>query len=132
MLAIRELNSLGCVRNFDKTMIDLVREIRRQVCNDDRDSIKFSNPELLSALMPIYRATPKPTVKALIKKLFLLAGENWAEPLDDNKSSTQSYLVYRGQRLNKKKISASDDDKQQTQTATSDKPKRIYRGQVVH
>ena len=67
--------------NFNKPMIDLVREIRRRAPAETKPSIKLTNPELLNELMPWYQSSRDTIVKTLIKELFHQAGEPWVDKL---------------------------------------------------
>jgi len=116
--------------NFNKPMIDLVREIRRRAPSELKPGIKLANPELLSELVPWFHSTKDAVVKALIKELFSLAGYEWTEKLDQPPStpegaSDKKYItkVYRGQT----QLVEVPADKSAVEAA----PERIYRGQVV-
>ena len=114
--------------NFNKSMIDLVREIRRKVPADDKPGIKLANPELLSDLIPLYHASSNTVLKVLIKELFSMAGDPWPEALAEQEAPKQRFItkVYRGQR----EVIAADDRGDEARAQS--KPKRIYRGQVVN
>lgn len=119
--------------NFTKSMIDLVREIRRRASATEKPNIKLANPDLFSDLIPWYQSTNDAVVKALIKELFSLAGDSWAEQLKipdaptshDENSRDVRYVtkVYRGQ-TQLVEVAAKE---------VSDEPpaQRMYRGQVV-
>ena len=116
--------------NFNKPMIDLVREIRRRAPSDFKPGIKLANPELLSELIPWFHSTKDAVVKALVKELFSLAGDEWIEKLDQPPStpegdSEEKYItkVYRGQT----QLVEVPAEKSSAEAATE----RIYRGQVV-
>ena len=112
--------------NFDKPMIDLVREIRRRAPSDSKPSIKLANPELLHELIPIHHTCGDTITKTLIKELFAMAGAPWPEALEEPKVvDTQRYItkVYRGQT---QLIPVDDEDHNEPA-----KPVRIYRGHVV-
>lgn len=119
--------------NFTKSMIDLVREIRRRASSTEKPNIKLANPDLFSDLIPWYQSTNDAVVKALIKELFSLAGDSWPErleiPVGFNDHSEDSidvrYVtkVYRGQ-TQLVEVGIKE---------VSEEPsvQRMYRGQVV-
>ena len=128
--------------NFSKSMIDLVREIRRRAPSEHKPGIKLANPELLSELLPWYQSSTDAIVKALIKELFTQAGDEWSqklyllehgeEPAESGKTSDgvihkdgKRYVtkVYRGQTQLVEVATES--------TAPAEAPVRMYRGQVV-
>lgn len=121
--------------NFNKPMIDLVRELRKRAPSDEKPGIKLANPDLLFEMIPWYHGTRDVIVKALIKELFEHAGDNWPQRLNtvnhaDKEPSGQEagkrYItrVYRGQT-------------QLVEVAAEPRPpenpvtRRVYRGQVV-
>ena len=124
--------------NFNKAMIDLVREIRRRAPADAKPGIKLANPELLTEMIPWYRSTNDSVAKALLKELYTLAGDDWLEQLQETKPAVASapvsgatiekdgkrYItkVYRGQ------TQLVEVPMPQAETAATQK---IYRGQVV-
>jgi len=57
-----------------KPMIDLIREIRRRSSDDVKDSIKFSNPNIIDELIVLYHQSNDQIFIALIKELCVLAG----------------------------------------------------------
>ncbi|MGI9277403.1 MAG: hypothetical protein ACR2PT_21470 [Endozoicomonas sp.] len=113
--------------NFNKPMIDLVREIRRKVPADDKPGIKLANPDLLSDLIPLYHASSNTVLKVLIRELFNMAGDPWPETLAEREAPKQRFItkVYRGQR----EVVAADTGGDEAPKKS--RPKRIYRGQVV-
>lgn len=110
---------------FNKAMIDLVREIRRRVPTEEKPGIKLANPELLYELSRWYKDGADIVSKALIKELFHIAGDPWPKTLEEEqKEEGPRYVtkVYRGQtRLEPTKEEQDE----------ADKPKRIYRGQII-
>ncbi len=123
--------------NFNKPMIDLVREIRRRVPAQAKPGIKLANPELLDELLPVYRSSSDTVTRTLIKELYSLAGDEWsqrltapdtdpqgatgdAQPGDGKRYVTQ---VYRGQTRLVEVAPAEQPEPVET--------KRVYRGQVV-
>lgn len=116
--------------NFNKPMIDLVREIRRRAPSDLKPGIKLANSALLLELIPWCHNTKDAVVKALIKELFSLAGEEWQQKLDQfsmlpDRSSEKKFItkVYRGQT----QLVEVPTESESSETA----PERIYRGQIV-
>lgn len=121
--------------NFNKQMIDLVREIRRRVPSDDKPGIKLANPELLNELIPVFQLSTDTVTKTLIKELFHVAGGEWPDRLvnksfdvdegeDENGEPKKKYITktYRGQ-TELVEVKPVMEDKPQIQ--------RIYRGQLV-
>lgn len=117
--------------NFNKQMIDLVREIRRRAPSEYKPGIKLANPELLTEMIPWFHASKDAVTKALIKELFEQAEGDWSEKLLDNKIDEPSgpsgkvYVtkVYRGQ---VQLVEVASDD-----GGEPGAPKRMYRGQIV-
>ncbi|WP_196160044.1 hypothetical protein [Reinekea sp. G2M2-21] len=112
--------------NFTKAMIDLAKEIRRRAESDDKPSIKMANPELFSELAIIYQRTNDAVMKALIKEICQLADSPVLDAQHESEQNEKhSQLVYRGQVRNiPKPIEPTESDPHQ-------KPRKIYRGQVV-
>lgn len=113
--------------NFDKSMIDLVREIRRRAPADDKPGIKLANPDLLHELLELHHHCADIITKTLIKELFAMAGDPWPQLLESptpHEDPDIRYItkVYRGQT---QLVPAKDNDNQPK------KPQRIYRGQIV-
>jgi hypothetical protein len=111
--------------NFNKPMIDLVREIRRRAPSDSKPGIKLANPELLHDLLPIYKNCNDTVTKTLIKELYEMAGDPWPQALDTTEVPEERFItkVYRGQT---QLIPVSE-----ASPKPVTKPQRIYRGQPV-
>ena len=123
--------------NFNKAMIDLVRELRRRAPSEAKPGIKLANPELLQEMVPWYQSSNDTVVKALIKELFSQAGSEWQALLEksgalEQQSREEPFVpekkryvtqVYRGQTRLVEAPSVPDEPRQPTQ--------RIYRGQLV-
>lgn len=111
--------------NFDKPMIDLVREIRRRAPSDSKPGIKLANPDLLHELLPIHQNSSDTVTKTLIKELFIMAGGPWPQALEQTQAPQERFItkVYRGQT----QLVPSLKEKQ----TDTEKPQRIYRGQPV-
>ena len=116
---------------YSKAMIDLVKEARRRVPNDDKPAIKLANPDVFQELNVIRETSNDVILKAVIKELFSLAGEPWSQLVEQKERSTHSSVEgscavksYRGvtQLLEKKPVSEVDRVKSK---------QRIYRGQLV-
>lgn len=86
--------------HFNKPMIDLVREIRKQVGADSKSLIKLANPELFSELVTVCQQSENNILKTLIKELFSIAEDGWLERLAEHTgdgSRRNETRVYRGQ-----------------------------------
>lgn len=112
---------------FTKAMIDLAKEIRRRAPADIKPIIKMANPELFTELGKIYETTTDAVMKALIKEICELAGEPWSNVLQSDHQSEDdvSIRTYRGSTSYEHKPKASEE------SSKPNRPKRIYRGQVV-
>ncbi len=116
--------------NYSKAMIDLISEARRRASAEDKPSIKLANPDVLSELNTIYHNSNDAVLKAIIKETFNLAGEGWPdkliqETIEASAEAKPRYAtkVYRGQTQLVEIAERKEPD--------DNKPKRIYRGQVV-
>ena len=116
---------------YSKAMIDLVKEARRRVPNNDKPAIKLANPDVFHKLNVIREKSNDVILNAVIKELFFLAGEPWSLLVGQKEESTSSsfesnYIVksYRGvtQLLEKRPTSEADRAKSK---------QRIYRGQLI-
>lgn len=121
--------------NYTKPMIELVYEIRRLVPSDLKPGIKLANPELFEELLAFYHSGAKTVTKALIRELFLLAGQEsrlLSNTEDPEKASSTAKgaltKMYRG-------VVSLEEKTQKADKAMDEKPigkpKRVYRGQVV-
>ncbi len=113
--------------NFNKPMIDLIREIRRRASSDSKPTIKLANPNLLHELIPIHHTCGDTITKTLIKELFSMAGAPWPEALEHPQAVEDQRFVtkiYRGQ-------TQLEPAATQVTHEVHDKPKLIYRGRVV-
>jgi len=112
--------------DFDRAMIELVREIRRRVTSDVKPDIKLANPYLLSCLQVIHGQTQDVILKTLIRGLFERAGAGWLEQLAQPALADTPQLVarvYRGQ--------VSHSEAPAKSVGKSAGVQRIYRGQPV-
>jgi hypothetical protein len=114
--------------NFNKAMIDLVKEIRRRAPSDVKPGIKLANPELFDDLIKLYKKEGDVVSNALIKELFELAGGPWTSRLLNNEQSNERIVtqVYRGliQHVETNDSVLIKRDPQKSK-------QKIYRGQVV-
>ncbi len=128
--------------NFNKQMIDLVREIRKRAPADEKPGIKLANPELFVELIPWYQKTNDAIVKALVKELFIQAGDGWPARLEPQEaaeapaakasSSPGGTVEIDGKRY-VTKVYRGQTQLVEVPTASEEAPskQRIYRGQVV-
>ena len=123
--------------NFDRAMIELVREIRRRAPADEKPGIKLANPEILIDLSGLYHKSKDVIFKTLIKELFERAGEDWLENNEEASTPTQfQSQVYRGQtKLVESKTQSETENIAEESSEEAEKTKkrktRIYRGQIV-
>jgi len=112
--------------NFNKAMIDLVKEIRRRSSSEAKPGIKLANPELLSELLEQYHGSKDVVTKALIKELFSLAGDPWPDALKEQQQPDKEYstMIYRGQVRYVETKKEPGPDSKTTQL--------MYRGRPVH
>lgn len=112
---------------YTKSMIDLIKEIRKRAHSEVKPSIKMANPELFFELKAIFHQSKDVVTHALIKELFQLAGEPWVNSLhNDEESERQMLKSYRGQTELVSRSSKGAEPKNSSQVR-----KRIYRGQLV-
>lgn len=112
---------------FDRQMIDLVREIRRRSPSETKPGIKLANPELLFELIPVFQKSRDTILKTLVKELFTMAGDGWPERLHSPSKDTDKRFitkVYRGQ-TQLVEVTGQQED------VAPVKPLKIYRGQPV-
>lgn len=114
--------------NYTKSMIDLIKEIRRRADAETKPLIKMANPELLVELKDIFHASSDVISQALIKELFALAGEPWTSALSKPQVPEERQIIktYRGQ--TQLVESPMESSKPESQSGAS---KRVYRGQVI-
>ncbi|MCP8899795.1 hypothetical protein [Gilvimarinus xylanilyticus] len=112
---------------YSKPMIDLVLELRRRAPSELKPGIKLANPDLFYELADYYHQTRDAVTRALIKELFQLAAGDWPARLEKPEEKVaQQVKVYRGQ------VSLSESRKPAQEPQPSDRPHRVYRGQVVY
>lgn len=113
---------------YTKPMIELVFEIRRRVNVHHKPGVKLANPDLLTELAGLFRASHDTITKALIKELLNLAGPEWSVLLSDNtqaKEGSHFLKMYRGQASLEAKPSSKNDTDQNTPPSGK---VRYYRG----
>ncbi|WP_299772375.1 hypothetical protein [uncultured Pseudoteredinibacter sp.] len=99
---------------FNKHMIDLLREIRRRVPSHQKPAIKLANPELISELYDAFEQSRDSICKVLIRE-FIEQNRSLDDPLYDVNASGK--MVF--------------DQLQKTNKNKDDRPKRVYRGQII-
>ena len=114
---------------FDRAMIDLVREIRRHVSSDLKPSIKLANPDLLYDLQAYYRQQSNTVVNTLIKELSSRAGEEWLARLEGEQNDHPRVVtrVYRGQA----ELVEVEPEAAPESSPVPKKSTRMYRGQPI-
>lgn len=121
--------------NFNKPMIDLVREIRRRVPSEIKPAIKLANPELFNELVPAFHSSKDTILKTLIKELFTIAEDGWIDKLQVSsarserpaeKSTNSGRFVTRVYRGQTQLVEIKD-----TASATAKQSQKMYRGQPV-
>ena len=121
--------------NFDRAMIDLVREVRRRAPPETKTNIRLANPKILDLLLDFYLSTEDIISKTLIKELFSRVGADWSSKLTSNQDTPDYQVkVYRGQVQLVQSKSSSDSSSRESSESTEPKkkgPKRVYRGQVI-
>lgn len=115
---------------FSRPMIELVFEIRRRVDSEMKPGVKLANPQMMQELAELYQRGADVIIKALIKELFTLAGEDWQDILEhpEIQVQKQSMKMYRGQAALTDQP-APEELVEEVRQPT--KPVRIYRGQII-
>lgn len=117
---------------YSKSMIELVYEIRRRVPADFKPSVKLANPDLLIELARFFPDCNDAILKALIKELMEIAGEEWQQTLTKPRKAKQTesyqFKAYRG--------ATSVESAPSPQLAKQEPPKPassklVYRGCVI-
>lgn len=112
---------------YSKPMIDLVLELRRRAPSELKPGIKLANPDLFYELAEYFHQSHDTVTRALIKELFQMAGSDWPARLEKpDEKVPQQVKVYRGQ------VSLTESRKPAQAPQPSDRPHRVYRGQVVY
>lgn len=121
--------------NFTQPMIRLVQDIRRHSPPAIRPQVKFTNPDLRSILIPLYKQADDISTQVLIEELFELAGPEWMNSLTEatanpakkaaDKGKWITTRVYRGQVLQQVESGPKPSK------GYSGSSKRVYRGQVI-
>lgn len=73
---------------YSKTMIDLIKEVRRRAPAEQKPAIKLANPEVMTEIKNIFHSSKDAVLRAIAKELFELAGPPWntalkAPPIDE-------------------------------------------------
>lgn len=111
-------------------MIDLAKEIRRRAPSEIKPSIKMANPDLFDELVKVFHNSNDVVLRALIKEICELAGEQWPAALQTQApKEKQSVRAYRGLVSVIDKIDIEAPKKKKPAGEVS---KKMYRGQVVH
>lgn len=84
---------------INKSMIDLIKEIRRHCEPDVKPNIKLANPDVLAEILLVYHQSNDVVLKALVKELCLIAGPPWLEALIPPQKQTKNQKMYRGATL---------------------------------
>lgn len=77
----------------NKSMIDLVREIRRHCKPNEKPIIKLANPNVLDDILVLFHKTDNVIFRALVKELCLIAGSPWFEALNKTNNNTESQNI---------------------------------------
>jgi len=109
--------------NIDRYMVNLFFEIKRNVPYQQQASLKISDPDIGSVMTSLYRETKDENIKLLVRIFLERAGEKLASNAD--KPKTLNKII---KRLAKRSV---EDNSSISSAAAKDKPKRIYRGQVI-
>ena len=109
---------------LDRSMVELIQEIRRRATTQDKPEIKMANPDIFSKLIPIYKGSDDTILKALTRELFRKAGGEWSVKLEEDEMPIEQSKA-RDYRDPTQIMSTKNTE------VTQRKPKRIYRGQIV-
>lgn len=112
---------------YTKSMIDLIRQLRKQLQLEFGVKVRISDPDLLSHMCDHYRRTDNRTTKALIKELLQQAGSSWFEKITLLDRPAADAKMYRGQTI----LTEQRKDGNQQAAQKSSSSVRIYRGRVV-
>ena len=115
---------------FTKPMIDLIKEIRKQVPADIKPSIKLANPDIFDEAIVLYHTYNNTILRTLIKELCVRAGSPYSEFLDqpEENKKRQTTKVYRGQTQLMPAPSKTDETEE---TDTPTRRAKVYRGIVI-
>ncbi|MBB6521939.1 hypothetical protein [Pseudoteredinibacter isoporae] len=104
---------------FNKHMIDLLREIRRRVPSHQKPSIKLANPELIDELYIAYEQSRDSICQLLIRE-FIEQNRSLGEPLREDRNTRHVTIPQ-----------LSGATKVEPENQKAERPKRVYRGQIV-
>ena len=110
--------------NIDRYMVNLFFEIKRNVPYQQQASLKISDPDIGSVMTSLYRETKDENIRLLVRIFLERAGEKWASDIEKPKALNKII-----KRLSKDR--SVGDSSGTSSVVTKDKPKRIYRGQVI-
>lgn len=85
--------------SYSRSMIELVYEIRKRIESDLKPGVKLANPDLLMELAHYFPSCKDAILKALIKELMELAGEEWQKQLvlpSARQENRHTLKAYRG------------------------------------
>ncbi|GAA6167031.1 hypothetical protein [Sessilibacter corallicola] len=78
---------------YTKALIDLIQKARRHAPSDVKSRIKLSDPNVLSELESIYKASDDNTFKNIVKDVFEQAGDGWLSKLEQSIISPPVHTV---------------------------------------
>jgi hypothetical protein len=114
--------------DLDKAMYDLIRGLKRQLEDEEKEKVRLSNPTLLEDLVALHRKTANAEARKIVVQILEYAGASWAQKVrfqEHISKSTGKPRLYRGQPV----LQEVSVPRKHVQNAP--KSKRIYRGQVV-
>lgn len=123
---------------YSQPMIKLVIEIRRRIESDLKPGIKLANPYLLVELIEYFPTCKDVVLKALIKELMEIAGEDWQEqlaapvPRQIKKPEPTIVKAYRGSVSVESAPVSNTTQIKKNPAQTSNSSKMVYRGCVVN
>lgn len=71
--------------NIDRPMVTLFFEIKRNLPFESRDAMKLSAPDIGERLLDIHRASGNPSLRSLIERFFMRAGDDWMNRINPPK-----------------------------------------------
>jgi len=110
--------------NIDRYMVNLFFEIKRNIPHQQQAELKISDPNIGEVMTALYRETKDENIKLLVRIFLERAGGKWASDADKPKILSNAL----------KRLSKNDAPEAKVDTSSTelrDKPKRIYRGQVI-
>lgn len=110
--------------NIDRYMVNLFFEIKRNVPHRQQADLKISDPNIGSVMTRLYQETKDENTKLLVGVFLERAGEQWAKDAQKPKALPKMLKFLSAN-------NSAEDSSQKSQSAKKNKPKRIYRGQVI-